>query len=165
MGCSSCCDSCARTALRDPHAMMLASERASGSIGALLPKVVYPSDVAALKRQIDPSVQTTNAAVLACTALTPAEVASWKLFFLAWTAFRDQPEPWLFGAANLYDEAEVFQAQLAQWQTQLRAKCTIPGPAVVDPHAADDASASVIKWGVGAVVVVSLVYGLRLVLK
>jgi len=145
--------------------MMLQNEAIGGAIGDLLPKFVYPSDVEELKRQIDPSVLATDAAVAACPNLDPAERAAWKAFRGAWGLFRDQPTPWLFGSANLYDEGLLFQAQLAQWQAQLRAKCSIPGPVVVDPHANDAEQASVIKWVAAAVVTVAVVWAVRGVVK
>jgi len=144
---------------------MLVAEASGGSIGDLLPKFVYPSDVEELKRQIDPSVIATDAAVTACTNLDPATRAAWQGFRAAWGLFRAQKTPLLFGSANLYDEGVVFQAQLAQWQAQLREKCAIPGPAVVDPHANDAEQASLLKWAAAAVITVAVVWGVRSVVK
>lgn len=165
MACS-CCDICARSDMRDPHALMLQAEQHGGRIGDLLPKIVGPSDVAKLKRDLDPAMTTTNEAVKKCTTLDEPTRTAWGLFFAAWGAYREDWDSVLgFGSANRYDEGIAFQAQLAQWQELLRAKCSIPGPAVIDPHANEEAPASVLKWAAGAVIVVSLVYGAHLVLK
>jgi hypothetical protein len=144
---------------------MLAGERAGQGMGALLPRAVYPSDVGRLKDAIDPSMRATDVAVKNCPGVTPAERAAWDAFFAAWVKYRDEPLPWLFGAANLYDLGEAFQAQLAQWQAQLKGRCTVPGPAVVDPHAEDEGQASVIKWAAGAVIVVAIAWGVRSVVR
>jgi hypothetical protein len=135
-----------------------------GTIGDLLPKFVYPSTVAELKRQIDPSVRTTDAAVDACTKLEPGERVAWKAWVVAWNAYlHDDNSGWLgFGSSNRYDEGIVFKGQLAEWQEQLRVKCTVPGPVVVADEKPDFAA---IKWAAAAVIVVGVVYGVRTIVK
>lgn len=164
MGCVSCCEDCGRLALRDPHALMLHAEQVHGTIGALLPRVVWPSDVETLKRQIDTSAQATNAAVQNCLTLPLDEKAAWIRWFEAWTKFRAESVP-TFGSANVYDTAEVYQSQLAEWQEQLKASCKVPGPKVRDPSTEGSEQISLVKWGAAAVIAVAVVYGVRLVIK
>lgn len=146
----------------DPHAIKLAGLEAR--IGDVLPTVVWPSDVEAKKRQIDPSMQSTNEAVRTCAAVDDGSRRAWGQFFAAWSSFRAESVPW-FGAANKYDEALDYGRQLAGWQEQLRAKCTIPGPPPISPKELDESTISAVKWGAAAVIAVAVVYGVRTVLK
>lgn len=166
-GCSAACDGCSRAALRDPHALMLQAEQSGhGAIGDLLPKIVGPSDVAKLKRDLDPAMVATDGAVRACPELDPANRAAWGAFFLTWGAYRDDWDSILFfGAANRYDEGIAFQGELSRWQELLRTRCKVPGPAVVDPHANDEGQASVVKWAAAAVIAVAVVWGVRSVVR
>lgn len=150
--------------LGDPHAIKLAGLGLDVSMGDVLPTVVWPSDVEAKKRQIDPSMQATNQAVFSCTALDDGSRMAWSKFFAAWISFRAEDVPW-FGAANKYDEALDYGRQLGGWQDQLRAKCTIPGPPPIAPKELEESTISAVKWGAAAVIAVAVVYGVRTVWK
>jgi hypothetical protein len=125
---------------------------------------VWPGDVAAIKRSIDPSMVATDQAARGCASVSPAELAAWAGFYSAWRSFADEPTPWVFGTGSKYDEALSYKAQLGGWQELLRRKCAIPGPAVssVEEGAA---LASAVKWGAAAVVAVAVVYGIRTVVR
>lgn len=147
--------------LRDPQALKVEALRGGQTMGLI---GVWPSDVDALKRSIDPSMVATDAAVKACAQLSPGERSAWADFFKAWKGYHDEPTPFLFGLGAKYDEGLAYRQQLGGWQEQLRRTCTIPGPAVSteDEHAA---LFSALKWGAAAVIAASVVYGVREVLK
>jgi len=162
-GCAPCGDP-ARPALvdrafrGDPSARALLALEGGGpavQIGDWLPKLVGPADVRRLKERLQPSMLATNAAVKTCTALSTGEREAWRIWFAAWSVWYATPEPWLFGASNEYDETQVYEAQLAAWQEQLRQKCTIPGPVVKDETTLD---LSGLKWVAGAIIVGAVAY-------
>lgn len=100
----------------------------------ILPTIVWPSDVAAKKREIDPAMISTDAVVKNCRGLSTEERASWDRFFAAWVAFRAEEIP-TFGAANKYDEAVGFGRKLAERQAEIRPKCgEVPGGAPLPPE-------------------------------
>ncbi len=163
-GCAPCAASgapCAITAraLRgDPAArklLELAGHTDPTLIGGILPDVVWPSDVRALKLRLDPSMRATDAAVATCTALEPGEKQAWQVFYLAWRVWFETPEPLLLGASPQWDNTKRIEAQLADWQAQLRQKCPIPGPIVEDETKLD---LSGLKWVAAAVIVAAAAY-------
>jgi len=125
---------------------------------------VWPSDVDAIKRSVDPSMVATDLAVRRCAEVSPAEMAAWGGFYAAWRSFHDEATPWMFGTGAKYDEGLAYRAQLGGWQELLRSKCTIPGPHVssVEEGAA---MSSAIRWGAAAVIAVAVVYGVRTVVR
>lgn len=161
------CDQSPGVLMGDPLAIKVAAA-AGGSVAptmaGLLPTVVWPSDVDAKKRQIDPSMQATNAAVIACAALDPATKKAWGDFFAAWVSFRDEGGC-VFGCANKYDEANAFAKQLAAWQDSIRPKCSVPGPPPIPPDELNETSIGAIKWAAAAVIAVAVVYGVHTVMR
>lgn len=131
------------------------------TIGDWLPTVVWPSDVEAKKRQLDPSWRATSGAVEQCARLDPATVKAFRDDANAWRAFYDEPVP-TFGAANKWEEAKKFEQRLADWQDKLARLCALPSPNV-RPDQGPDTSA--LKWVAGAVIVAAIVYGVRTVLR
>lgn len=131
-------------------------------VGDLLPRVVWPSDVDREKARLDPAFTLTNVAAEGCAAagtLDAATLAGWRAFFAEWTTFRSRATP-TFGSANEWDLAQQYARDLSNWQTTLRAKCTVPGPPVLptdDPDRQVDLSA--VKWVAAAIVVAAVVYG------
>jgi len=146
-----CCAPCARgigDLQPESEALRLVS-------GGLLPTIVWPSDVEAYKRKVDPDMIATNATVAQCAALGSGAAKAWRDFFSAWRTFRAQSTP-LFGAANQFDEARAYEARLSEWQSQLQgAGCTLHAPKV-EPVAAADLSA--LKWVAVAVALVAVAY-------
>lgn len=151
------CALTARAQRGDPAALKLAALNGDVQvqIGDWLPKIVGPADVRRLKERLQPSMLATDAAVKTCDKLSPGEREAWRVWFAAWSVWYATPEPWLFGASNEYDETQVYEAQLAAWQEQLRTKCAIPGPVVKDETTLD---LSGLKWVAGAVIVGALAY-------
>ena len=161
MGCG--CGPCAVTdrALRgDPAARKLLALETG--IGGMLPEIVWPSDVRERKLRIDPSMVATDAAVERCGALAPGEREAWKAFYAAWRVWFAAPEPLWFGASNDWENTKALEGQLAGWQAQLRSKCEIPGPVVVDDTGLD---LSGLKWVAAAVIVVAAVYGVKTIVR
>lgn len=145
---------------------MLAAERSGATMGDLLPKIVGPSDVAKIKRDLEPQMTATDNAVRDCAAVDLATRAAWAGFFSRWLAYRDDWDSVLgFGSSSRYDQGVAMQGELSRWQAVLRGTCNVPGPAVVDPAAVDDRVFSVVKWGAAAVIAVAIVYGVRTVAK
>ena len=166
MGCG-CgpCETSARALRGDPVArklLALEGHTAPALIGGILPDVVWPSDVRELKLRIDPSMVSTDAAVKSCTTISDGEREAWGLFYAAWRVWFAAPEPWIFGASVDWDNTKALEAQLAGWQEQLRQKCNVPGPIVQDDTKLD---LSGLKWVAAAVIVASLAYTARIVLK
>ncbi len=165
MGCG-CgpCEVSDRADRGDPNARKLLALQGGEpiQIGGWLPNIVGPADVRRLKDRLQPSMLATNAAVKTCDKLAPGERQAWEVWYAAWLVWYATPEPWLFGAANEYDETQVYEAQLASWQEQLRTKCNVPGPIVKDETAVD---LSGLKWVAAAVIVGALAYTVRTVLK
>ena len=119
----------------------------------ILPTVVWPSDVDAQKRRLDPDFRATDRAVAACSELGAGQRAAWGDFYRAWSSFRDEETP-VFGAANKMGEALAYEARLAAWQATLKSSCALDAPHVT-PATFD---ASWIKWGAIAVAVVGVAY-------
>ena len=163
MACASCKQAAALRVI-DPLAAHASCCGSSRAMNGLLPTIVWPSDVDALKRQLNPDMTSTDAAVAACTTLDASTRSAWADFYAAWKSFYAESTP-LFGSANKYDEAQSYQERLAAWQSILRASCTLPGPMVVPPSKGDESAASVIKWAAAAAIVVAVVYGVRTVIR
>ena len=164
-GCAPCGDparpALVNRALRGDAAArkLLELQGAPAQIGDVLPKIVGPSDVAKLKRDLEPQMNATDQAVRDCTAVDLATRAAWAGFFSRWLAYRDDWDSVLgFGTSSRYDQGIALQGELARWQGVLRGTCNVPGPAVVDPAAQDDRAFSVVKWGAAAVIAVAVVY-------
>jgi hypothetical protein len=134
-------------------------------MGALLPKVVWPSDVDAYKSQNAGQFDATNAVISACASLDPTTKQAWVSFYQSWQSFNATKTP-LFGAANAMDQAEADVETLSQWQTNIAARgCALSGPPVTPPSAATSTELDAMKWIVGGVVVVALVYGVTRVIR
>jgi len=139
----------------------IANMRGMGSLGApgdILPTIVWPSDVVAYKRKLSPDFDSTNRTVLACSSLDAPTRAAWDQFYVAWSAFRNEPVP-TFGAANKYDEAASYESRLAAWQKQLSSSCPLSSPIVTPPDG--EKTASAVKAIAIAAVVGAVVYGLH----
>lgn len=124
---------------------------------AWLPTVVWPSDVEAEKRRIDPLYRTTDAAVQSCPALTAQEKEAWARDNAAWSKFRAEDVP-IFGSANKWDEAHVYEARLAGWQDTIRMRCNVPGPPVAPHGSTLPADTSTLKYVAIAVIAVAAAY-------
>lgn len=136
---------------------------AAPPMGGLLPTVVWPSDVDALKRKYDPDFVATDAAVKACGSKLDAPTAkAWSDFYASWRAFFAESTP-LFGSANKYDEANGYAESLAHWQGMLGPLCTLAAPAIVPPSVQAANELDALKWLAGAAIVVAAVYALRTV--
>jgi hypothetical protein len=128
------------------------------AMGDILPTVVWPSDVDAKKREIDPSMQATNAVVTTCGGVTAEERLAWSQFFGAWTAFRNEATP-TFGAANKYDEAKRFAVSLLAWRATIQNRCALVGPDPPQDATTPETAISAIKWIAIAVVAAAVTYG------
>lgn len=134
-GCAGRIEDARRAALvaGDPFAARCLAARGVALEG-ILPTIVWPSDVDAKKREIDPAMISTDAVVRSCGGLSVDERASWDRFFAAWVAFRQEETP-IFGAANKFDQAVGFGRKLAERQAEIRPKCgAVPGGAPLPPE-------------------------------
>lgn len=122
--------------------------------GGWLPTVVWPSDVEAYKRKLDPDFRATDAAAKACTTLDAGELSAWTDFNKAWRDFADAPTS-TFGSANQYDAAKEFEIRLQAWQALIAKSCKLNSPGVVPPSGPDT---SVIKWAAAAAIAIALAY-------
>lgn len=123
-----------------------------GAIGDVLPKVVWPGDVADYVARLDPQMRATDATATACAALGAPTLKAWGDFFASWGAFK-KDSSCFFGCANKFDTCAQFERELAAWQELIGKSCKLVGPAVSAPP--DD---SAIKWIAAAVIVVAVVY-------
>ncbi len=124
--------------------------------------IVFPSDVDREKARLDPSFRTTDASVQACAAMSTATRSGWASFYASWRAFADRPTEF-FSTAREWDETQKYASDLAGWQAAIKGeRCSVVGPAV-GGDAGPDLSA--LKWVAAAAIVVSVVYGARLVLR
>ncbi|NBU16712.1 MAG: hypothetical protein EBS48_06820 [Actinobacteria bacterium] len=132
----------------------LESEAVAITSSGWLPTVVWPSDVDAYKRKLDPDMRATDATVSRCANLPAGEAVAWGDFFTSWKAFAAESTP-IFGAANKYDEAVSFEQRLHEWQKKIAETCRLNAPAVI-PQAGPDTSA--IKFVAVAAAVVAIAY-------
>lgn len=141
--------------LGDPQAMKIAGV---GAMGDLLPTLVFPADVKAYKKKLDPSMVATNAAVEAhCPNLPSQQAVNWGAFFLDWRKFADAPVA-IFSSWELQLEiAKRFERDLAEWQDIISESCTLSIPKV-DPPGKPFPTATVLLVAGGAVVATALGY-------
>ncbi len=150
-----CCAPCAsaratrRTAADDMVSM--------GAMGGDFLTIVWPSDVEAYKRKLDPDFQATESAASRCAELPTGEAMAWGEFFIAWKKFRDEPVG-IFGTANKFDEAKAFEERLREWQLLLGKTCKLVSPAVVPPSLKEGPDLSALKWVAAAVAIVGVAY-------
>jgi hypothetical protein len=123
-----------------------------GAIGDVLPKVVWPGDVADYVARLDPQMRATHAAAASCAELPPATLKAWTDFFGSWGAFK-KDATCFFGCANKFDTCAQFERDLVGWQELIGKSCKLVGPPVSAPP--DDTA---IKWMAAAVIVVAVVY-------
>ena len=150
-----CCAACAESgSIGDAVPEVLALQNAG-----FLPDVVWPSDVDAYKRKIDPSYRATNAAALACASLPPGVLAGWAAHFDSWAKFAAVETP-TFGSSNHWELAHQYEAQLLEWQNAFAAAgCSLNSPKVQPPdRSATPVDLSWLKWVAAAVVVVGVAY-------
>lgn len=155
--------SCACRVLADPvFAAHVAAPRscACDGIGDLLPTIVWPGDVTKKKQELDPHFVTTNAALVACSALPAAERAAWSDFFAQWRRVFAQPED-LWGLSNQWDEVQRFGANLRAWQERVAGRCSLNAPELPKPpeEAGSADVVSAIKVAAAAIIVAATVYG------
>lgn len=131
------------------------SEAVAITSSGWLPTVVWPSDVDAYKRKLDPDFSATNSTASRCANLPAGEAMAWGEFFLSWTKFRDEGSC-IFGCANKYEEARSFELRLHEWQKKLSETCKLNAPAINPEAGAPDTSG--IKWIAAAVIVVGVAY-------
>lgn len=118
-------------------------------MGDLLPRVVWPSDVAAYVTRVDIQMQATDAAVSQCTGLSSAEVSAWRDFFRAWQDFKADASC-VFGCAGKFDDTKGYEDRLHAWQTDtIGPKCRLVGPQVTPTPGVDPA----FKWLAAAAIV------------
>jgi hypothetical protein len=135
----------------------LQSEAVELASEGLLPTIVWPSDVDAYRRKVDPDMRATDAAVKLCT-LAEGVRAGWDAFFKSWVSFFNETGCGflVFGCANKFDEARDYEKKLAEWQAELQAKgCALNSPKVRPPEAPD---LSPLKWVAGAAALIAIAY-------
>jgi len=143
---------------------LAAAARPETAMSGILPTVVWPSDVVAYKRKLEPDFDATNQAVKACNAANPqtasADVfAAWAAFYASWQQFDAEAVP-TFGSANKYDEAVSYEQRLAAWQQKLVAGgCSLSAPIVTPPS--DETTVTAAKWIAIAVVAGAVAYGVH----
>lgn len=128
----------------------------------------WPADVRALKDRIDPSMVSTDESVKACPGLSSLDRSAWTVFYASWKVFHAAPEPLLFGSGVQYDEALGFAAQLERIRADLRAKnCAVAAGGDLPAPPTDPLSEipSVVKWTAAAVIVASVVWGVKSFVK
>ena len=131
------------------------SEAVAITSSGWLPTIVWPSDVDAYKRKIDPDMRATDATVSRCANLPSGEAVAWGDFFATWKKFNDEPTP-TFGAANKFDEAKSFELRLQEWQKKIAETCKLNAPQIRPDAGAPDTSG--LKWIAAAVIVVGIAY-------
>ena len=122
--------------------------------GGWLPTIVWPSDVEAFKRKLDPDMRATDATVSQCAQLSTGEVLAWKDFYTAWRKFEAE-DAGIFGTANKLEEAQGYEARLHAWQAKLAETCKLHAPGVTPATGPDT---STIKWIVAGVAIVAVAY-------
>jgi hypothetical protein len=135
-------------------------------MAGILPDVPWPSDVEAYAARVDVMMRATDAAVLVCAGVTDEERKTWRDFYATWQKFFGEVmAPWILGGGSKNEEIKRYETQLADWQTTLRASCTVPGPAPRPRDADDQASLGAVKWVAAAAIAVALVVGVKSALR
>jgi len=93
---------------------------------SLLPTVVTPDDVRAMKARLDAFARAFDRSVAACARLTPAMRASWAEFYRGWRQFADADPSWLHAAAE-YETARQYEEHLVAWQGRIAPLCGVTG--------------------------------------
>ena len=131
------------------------SEAVAITSSGWLPTIVWPSDVDAYKRKLDPDMRATDATVSRCANLSSGEAVAWGDFFSTWKKFAAEDTP-TFGAANKFDEAKSFELRLHEWQKKIAETCKLTAPQINPDAGAPDTSG--LKWIAAAVIVVGVAY-------
>ena len=107
---------------------------ATGALGkdSLLPTIVTPSDVRALKTRLTPFVQALDETAKACADKLPKNIADgWNSFVTAWASYAAASESWLSTRAEM-NQGESYEEDLGNWQTAIAKYC---GGTVATPPA------------------------------
>lgn len=121
----------------------------------VLPVVVLPSDVDALKSHLAEKLTSTDIGVQACSALPDATRAEWGIFYataMGWT----QSSTSILAGASQANLGEGYENELFGWQKRLQsAGCAVP---VSDPQPPEAPGTSLVKWATVAVAAVAGAY-------
>lgn len=88
------------------------------SVAGWLPEIVSPGDILDYLRRVDAEM----AAVHATRAVMPAALQEgWDRFYGTWRTFFGEHQGWTDRlTGTIYDEAEVYEKQLARWREELK---------------------------------------------
>ncbi len=148
-GASMCSESAAAALHGDPLAVRQ-------TMGGFLPDIVWPSDVEAFKRKLDPQYLATEAAARACSALPSGVLAGWRGQFEAYMAF-SKAETGTFGASNAWELAHKYERELLDWQNTIGASCALNAPKV-QPENRDAPDLSWLKYVAVAAAILGVAY-------
>jgi hypothetical protein len=151
---------CVRCAMGDPLALLESEQRIGDVYGDCdnFQVIVSEGQVAPFRARIGGEFERTNAAVRACGALSPEELAAWNASYEAWRTLAAQ-EVGVWNANAVARSMCAMGAMLEREREALRAKCAAVGPSKVVnvPHEASELGTTV-KWIAGAAIVVGVAY-------
>src|SRR5271166_2078431 len=114
---------------------------------------VYPSDIEQAKNRVDAKFQSVNRDVQACAKLSAGDRTAWTDAFTAWrklycrndTGTCTAPDASVWGAGGQMDDVERAEKSLYDWQTKIKANCTVSGP-IEKPDAAKREEGGPMQW-------------------
>ena len=120
----------------NPLAGIGRARRARG-MGSPFIRFVTASDAETYKAELDAVVASLrtdaeDCATTAGTRMSSATYSAWSAFDQAWRTFKGDPAHW-YNAAAQYDKAEDYARQIADWQKELGALCTLSAPTIAAP--------------------------------
>jgi len=106
-------------------------------MGGLLPTFIDPAAATSQLTSLATNLDSTNNAVLSCTALSSTQAQAWNSFYMTASQWAKTTTPgWITPSSDaVYEQARVYARTLYAWQQQLqKAGCNLGIP-VVDPDA------------------------------
>jgi hypothetical protein len=149
-------------AARTAYALGLIADRdGAQDLGDML-NVYWPSDVDAIRAQVDADMEALSASFYSCAQTAtdpkfPVLYDQWSHFYAAWQD--EKKDTGVFGSAGRVERAEAYKAKAAQFQASLVGLCKgAVGPEINPPDKNPSDWSGAVKWGAIAVAALAVVY-------
>jgi hypothetical protein len=117
----------------------------------------WHDDIVALQKTLDADLESTNASVAACTALSDTARTAWESFYTNAKAYTQSSAAWV-NTGTQADRGQELQRELLAKQQQLTKSCSNVSPAA-DPDKGKPADLSTyFKWGAVIAGVIGVAY-------